>query len=57
MWRANLFVLLLVALLVYSCTATRVVSTEATSVRHGDTVTTIVTKTIERYDARKQVFQ
>ena len=38
-----------------SCTATRVVSTSASYVQHGDTTTTIMTKTVERYNAQKQL--
>lgn len=36
------------------CTATRVVTTQATHVKHGDTTTTIVTKTVERYEATRK---
>ena len=41
-----------------SCTATRVVTTTASYVQHGDTTTTIMTKTTERYEgtqARKPI--
>ncbi len=37
-----------------SCTATRVVSTSASYVQHGDTTTTIMTKTIERYEGTRE---
>jgi hypothetical protein len=37
-----------------SCTATRVVSTAASYVQHGDTTTTIMTKTTETYRGEKQ---
>ena len=37
-----------------SCTATRVVSTTASYVQHGDTTTTIMTKTTETYRGEKQ---
>ena len=37
-----------------SCTATRVVSTSASYVQHGDTTTTIMTKTTETYRGEKQ---
>jgi hypothetical protein len=37
-----------------SCTATRVVSTTASYTQHGDTTTTIVTKTTETYRGEKQ---
>ena len=38
-----------------SCTATRVVTTTASYVQHGDTTTTIMTKTTEKYDASKKL--
>ena len=37
-----------------SCTASRVVSTSASYVQHGDTTTTIMTKTTETYRGQKQ---
>ena len=37
-----------------SCTATRIVSTSASYVQHGDTTTTIMTKTTETYRGEKQ---
>ena len=37
-----------------SCTATRVVSTSASYVQRGDTTTTIMTKTIERYEGTRE---
>ena len=37
-----------------SCTATRVVSTAASYVQHGDTTTTIMTKTTETYRGEKK---
>ena len=37
-----------------SCTATRIVSTTASYVHHGDTTTTIMTKTTETYRGEKQ---
>lgn len=37
-----------------SCTATRVVTTTASYVQHGDTTTTIMTKTTETYRGEKQ---
>jgi len=41
--------------LVFSaCTATRVVTTTASYVQHGDTTTTIMTKTTETYRGEKQ---
>ena len=36
-----------------SCTATRVVSTTASYIQHGDTTTTIMTKTTETYRGEK----
>ena len=43
-----------IALGLQSCTATRVVSTTASYVQHGDTTTTIMTKTTETYRGEKQ---
>ncbi|MBR1878829.1 MAG: hypothetical protein IJ814_07515 [Paludibacteraceae bacterium] len=37
-----------------SCTAARVVTTTASYVQHGDTTTTIMTKTTETYRGEKQ---
>ena len=37
-----------------SCTASRVVTTTASYVQHGDTTTTIMTKTTETYRGEKQ---
>ncbi len=37
-----------------SCTASRVVTTTASYVQHGDTTTTIMTKTAETYRGEKQ---
>ena len=37
-----------------SCTATRVVSTQASYYQRGDTTTTIMTKTIERYEGTRE---
>ena len=45
----------LLALSLASCTATRVVTTTASYVQHGDTTTTIMTKTTEKYDASKKL--
>ena len=41
------------ALGLQSCTATRVVSTSASYIQHGDTTTTIMTKTTETYRGEK----
>lgn len=38
-----------------SCNLTRVVTTTAQTVKQGDTTTTIMTKTVESYDATKKV--
>lgn len=38
-----------------SCNVTRTVTTSATSWSKGDTTTTIVTKTVESYDATKKL--
>ena len=37
-----------------SCTATRVVTTTASYVQHGDTTTTLMTKTTETYRGEKK---
>ena len=42
-----------IALGLQSCTATRVVSTSASYVQHGDSTTTIMTKTTETYRGEK----
>ena len=42
------------SLVMASCTATRVVTTSASYVQHGDTTTTIMTKTIERYEGTRE---
>ena len=41
------------SLVMASCTATRVVTTSASYVQHGDTTTTIMTKTTETYRGEK----
>ena len=46
--------MLSVAWLISSCTASRIVTTSASYVTHGDTTTTIVTKTIETYQGKKE---
>ena len=38
-----------------SCNVTRTVSTQSQYYQHGDTTCTIVTKTIETYDASKKL--
>lgn len=39
-----------------SCTVTRVVTTAASYAQHGDTTTTIMTKTTETYRGEKQTY-
>ena len=53
---AAFLVLVSLVTLGVGCTATRVVTAQAQHVRHGDTTTTIMTKTIERYEATKRDF-
>ena len=48
-----IFALIMGAAGLASCTATRVVSTTASYVQHGDTTTTIMTKTTETYRGEK----
>ena len=55
MKRILLFALIISAVGLASCTVTRVVTTSASYVQHGDTTTTIITKTIETYDASKKL--
>jgi hypothetical protein len=45
---------LAIALGLSSCTASRVVSTTASYVQHGDTTTTITTRTTETYRGEKK---
>ena len=45
---------LAIALGLSSCTASRVVTTTASYVQHGDTTTTITTKTTETYRGEKK---
>ena len=45
---------LAIALGLSSCTASRVVTTTASYVQHGDTTTTITTKTTETYHGEKR---
>ncbi len=54
MKRLLLFALIISAVGLASCTATRVVTTSASYVQHGDTTTTIMTKTIERYEGTRE---
>ena len=49
-----LVALLVLALAMSSCNVTRTVTTESQYFQKGDTTCTIVTKTIETYDASKR---
>ena len=46
----------IVAACMVSCNVTRVVTTESQYWQKGDTTCTIVTKTVESYDASKKTF-
>ena len=50
-----LFVLMIVAIALSSCNVTRTITTQSQYFQHGDTTCTIVTKTIEQYDASKKL--
>ena len=45
-----------IALGLTSCNVTRTITTQSQYYQKGDTTCTIVTKTIETYDAKKNVF-
>ena len=49
-------VVAIVAACMVSCNVTRVVTTESQYWQKGDTSCTIVTKTVESYDATKKTF-
>ena len=49
-----LFVLFVLALAMSSCNVTRTITTQSQYYQKGDTTCTIVTKTIETYDASKK---
>ena len=49
-----LFVLFVLALAMSSCNVTRTITTQSQYYQTGDTTCTIVTKTIETYDATKK---
>lgn len=53
MWRV--LVILGIGLAMVSCNVTRVVETKSEYFTKGDTTCTIVTKTIESYDATKKL--
>ena len=45
---------ILIGVCVTSCNVTRTITTQSQYFQHGDTTCTIVTKTIETYDASKK---
>jgi len=49
-----LFVLFVLAIAMSSCNVTRTVTTQSQYFQRGDTTCTIVTKTVETYDASKK---
>ena len=49
-----LFVLFVLAIAMSSCNVTRTITTQSQYYQKGDTTCTIVTKTIETYDASKK---
>ena len=51
---ACLIICIAVAAITQACNVTRKVTTEASYFQKGDTTTTIITKTIESYDATKK---
>ena len=50
-----LFVLFVLAIAMSSCNVTRTITTQSQYFQKGDTTCTIVTKTIETYDATKKL--
>ena len=50
-----LFVLFVLAIAMSSCNVTRTITTQSQYFQKGDTTCTIVTKTIETYDASKKL--
>ena len=46
---------ILIGICVASCNVTRTITTQSQYFQHGDTTCTIVTKTIETYDASKKL--
>lgn len=50
----TIFTLVMCAFVFSACNVTRLVQTKAEYFQHGDTTTTIVTKTTESYDASKR---
>ena len=49
-----IMITILVGVSVSSCNVTRTITTQSQYFQHGDTTCTIVTKTIETYDASKK---
>jgi hypothetical protein len=45
---------IMTSILMASCNVTRTITTQSQYFQHGDTTCTIVTKTIETYDASKK---
>jgi len=54
MKRIIIMTLIITAVAVASCNVTRTITTQSQYYQHGDTTCTIVTKTIETYDASKK---
>jgi hypothetical protein len=52
----KLIVLAGVAAIAAACNVTRTVTTSSEVHKHGDTTVVIQTKTIERYDAQKNIY-
>lgn len=53
-WASIAIFIIFTIMALVSCNVTRTVTTTSTCVRHGDTTTTIQTKTVESYDAVKR---
>ena len=49
-----LLILIIFAVVMWSCNVTRTITTTAQHYQHGDTTTPIITKTTESYDATKK---
>ena len=45
----------IIGMVVSACNVTRTMTTTSQYIQHGDTTTTIVTKTVESYDATKKL--
>ena len=54
MKRVIFLILVILGVVVSACNVTRTMTTTSQYIQHGDTTTTIVTKTVETYDASKQ---